>query len=665
MQVRKQAFSIISVFTYLFILFLIPKAIAQEYSPIPAGVLFNPNQAHMHALSPQGKQLAYLTLSGETVYLNIVDVDKLEIKARFNLGSDVVTQFYWIDEFRLIYNMAGRIKSVNTAGTENVVLMDHIYDMEGIDSWYDVMRHWRGWSIASMLPNDAENILLRGEDIKGYASISKFNIFTGEKTDIANGGKHKIHEWSTDMQGNVRLAYRYKKGQVEVFQVEGSEETKLLLKPMMIEGNSLAYDGRSFVNQRVFFNAFSFDGKSMYLTENIEKDKFRYVEYNLEKQKIVKVLAENKRFDIANPQSYEIFYNGFIFDSNKKQLAGIRYSAERPVTIWLDEDVKAIQATIDGFYPNTSNLIMDWTDDRNSYVVFSFSEQVPGKTSIFIKNKKRFTVVSDDTEIYVDHTLATTSFVSYKSKDGTDIYAYLTSPIVSSDAPPPLVVMPHGGPWARDYYGYDPEVQFFATRGYAVLQPQFRGSAGLGRGYMLAAKQSLNGVMLDDIADGAHWLIDKGDVDRNRVYIYGYSYGGYAAIMSAIKYKDLYKAAVSMASPLDLNAQLKFYKKEDYDFAYEYWNTLVGDAKSNKKELAAASPSENMANIKIPLLIAHGDKDPIVPIDQFDKFKKALDRKKNPNIRTQRFKNVGHGFKNPSNNIYFVEQALKMFEEAK
>lgn len=662
-SINRKQLPLVTIFVVLLGITLSLSSGADE--PAPAELLYNPDQAWSHTLSPNGNLLAYLTRSGSSVLLQLVDIQKMAVIDTFNLGTNSITELHWFNNHRLIYNSGGRIKAVNTKGTENIVLVDYLYGSATYSSWRELLKNLRGWSIVSMLPNDPENILLSGNDLKGYTSLSKINIYTGKKIDIASGPKHKIHNWFIDQQGNVRLALRQKKGEQQLFVVKGDDTNTLALQEMKVGDYKLDYDGKSYIDQRIFFSAFSYAGDSVFLSENTDRDKFRLVEYSLKEDKTLRIVAENNDFDIVHSFDDPSSRYNLIFDHDAQRLVGVRYQADKTVTIWFDDELKNLQKILDDFHPKTINLILDWTKNRSHFVIKSFSDQVPGETSIYIKDSNKLAVVSDNRELYKKTELATTKFVYFTARDGNKIPAYLTKALNSEFERPPLVVIPHGGPWARDRFGYDPDVQFFATRGYTVLQPQFRGSSGFGRAFMLAGKQDLMGIMLNDIADGAKWLANTNQVDEDRIFIMGASYGGYAALMSAVNYGSLYKAAVAFAAPTNIVDQIKYYKKEKFYFGYEYWKVLVGDPKASKQKLLAISPISHINEMHIPILVAAGDKDEIVSFEQFEDFEAKVRKIDKKNIITQKFKNEGHGFKNPSNQIYYMEQALALFEKQK
>jgi dipeptidyl aminopeptidase/acylaminoacyl peptidase len=215
--------------------------------------------------------------------------------------------------------------------------------------------------------------------------------------------------------------------------------------------------------------------------------------------------------------------------------------------------------------------------------------------------------------------------ISYKARDGTEIPAFLTMPPTKSAAPLPLVVLPHGGPQARDYLKFDWLVQFLASRGYVVLQPQFRGSTGFGDAFREAGYRQWGGLMQDDITDGVRAMIDQGIADAHRICIVGASYGGYAALAGAAFTPDLYSCAVSISGVSDLPALMR----ESVPIYGGALSTSLSDWKMrigapNDSALTAKSPINSVRTIKIPVLIVYGTGDGVVPNEQSERMARAL-----------------------------------------
>ena len=254
--------------------------------------------------------------------------------------------------------------------------------------------------------------------------------------------------------------------------------------------------------------------------------------------------------------------------------------------------------------------------------------------------------------------------VRYKARDGLEIPAYLTVPRGSAGKRVPLVVVVHGGPWIHGENGaFDPEAQFFASRGYAVLQPNFRGSTGYGWKHLSAAFRQWGLAMQDDITDGVRWAVEQGIADGERVCIYGASYGGYAALMGLAKTPELYRCGVNYVGVTDIATMLTATWS---DFAYSDFiayvsKDMIGDASRDAAALAAVSPAKQAAKIRAPVLMAYGAADRRVPLVHGNLMKSALDAagKKYEWIVMD---GEGHGFRKPENRDAFygaVERFLR------
>jgi len=232
-------------------------------------------------------------------------------------------------------------------------------------------------------------------------------------------------------------------------------------------------------------------------------------------------------------------------------------------------------------------------------------------------------------EALADKLLPTASIVSYAARDGMKLSGYLTRPPgADKESMLPLIMMPHGGPEARDHLAFDLYVQYFASLGYAVFQPNFRGSDGFGRQFAESGYGEWGHKMQDDISDALDLLVRQKVVDPERVCIVGASYGGYAALAGAAFTPTIYKCVVSLAGPSDLAEFLKSRRKkfgEDSD-VYAYWMKQIGDPGHDAARITATSPMLHIDQIRAPILLIHGDADEIVPYQQSKDMKKALDK---------------------------------------
>jgi dipeptidyl aminopeptidase/acylaminoacyl peptidase len=248
--------------------------------------------------------------------------------------------------------------------------------------------------------------------------------------------------------------------------------------------------------------------------------------------------------------------------------------------------------------------------------------------------------------------------ISYTSRDGLTIHGYLTLPKGKPAKNLPVIVNPHGGPWTRDYWGFNPEVQFLANRGYAVLQMNYRGSTGYGKKFWLKSVKQWGGTMQNDITDGAKWLIEEGIADENRICIYGGSWGGYAALAGVTFTPDLYTCAIDYVGPSNLFTFLNTlppYWEPMREMFYE----LVGHPEKDSTLLANASPVLHVENIKVPVLIAQGANDPRVNLTESNQMVEAL-RTQGLDVEYLVKENEGHGFKNEENR-FALYQTMEYF----
>jgi dipeptidyl aminopeptidase/acylaminoacyl peptidase len=277
--------------------------------------------------------------------------------------------------------------------------------------------------------------------------------------------------------------------------------------------------------------------------------------------------------------------------------------------------------------------VHDASDDGKSILFYVEGPSNAPAYYVYSVDAKNIADLGSVRESLANKALPTASVFTWKSRDGLDLTGYLTRPAGAADARSlPLVVMPHGGPEARDLLTFDGEVQFFASRGYGVFQPNFRGSDGYGEAFARRGYGEWGRKMQDDVADGLKALIESGAADPNRVCIVGVSYGGYAALAGAALTPDLYRCAVSRAGVTDLAEFLQSRKRRfgaDSD-AYHYWLESIGDPETDAAKLAAASPARMADRIRIPVLLLHGTDDEIVPYEQSDLMKKALDKAGHP-----------------------------------
>jgi dipeptidyl aminopeptidase/acylaminoacyl peptidase len=296
--------------------------------------------------------------------------------------------------------------------------------------------------------------------------------------------------------------------------------------------------------------------------------------------------------------------------------------------------------------------------DEDRLIVSTFSDRSRGSQYLYDVGSKKLSKLTDIAPWLPEAEMAEMKPIKYTSRDGLLIHGYLTLPKGAQAKNLPVVVNPHGGPWARDRWGFNPEVQLLANRGYAVLQMNFRGSTGYGRKFWEASFKQWGKSMQDDVTDGVQWLIKEGIADPKRVAIYGGSYGGYTTLAGLAFTPDLYAAGVNFVGVSNLFTFLNTippYWKPYLDMFHE----MVGHPEKDKALLAAASPVLHADKIKAPLFIAQGAKDPRVNKAESDQMVEAM-KKRGVEVEYMVKDNEGHGFRNEENRFEFYE-AMERF----
>jgi len=399
---------------------------------------------------------------------------------------------------------------------------------------------------------------------------------------------------------------------------------------------------------------FTFDNKNVYAISNLGRDKAVVCEFDIAKGKEIKTLYENPGFDIT----------GLNYSKKRKVLTTAEYESSKMEKYFFDEETKKIYDRVQKETGDFSVNIPWATKAEDKFIVRVYSDRSLGAYYVYDKTADKLTKIADIGPWLKEDELCRMNPIEYKSRDGFTIQGYLTLPngyTIETAKDLPLVVNPHGGPWARDSWGFNPEVQFLANRGYAVLQMNFRGSTGYGRKFWEDSFKQWGLTMQDDISDGVKWLVDKGIADPKRVAIYGGSYGGYATLMGIVKDPDQYAAAVDYVGVSNMFTFMNTippYWKPMLDMFHE----MVGDPKKDSVLLVSVSPVFHVDKIKTPLFIAQGANDPRVNKAESDQMVEAL-KKKGVVVEYMVKNNEGHGFHNEENRFDFYKAMEKFLGE--
>ena len=341
------------------------------------------------------------------------------------------------------------------------------------------------------------------------------------------------------------------------------------------------------------------------------------------------LVVADPTFDIGGPLIYSRWLRAVV---------GVSYAAEGIRTVYWDKRAQAVQARIDSALPNRRNVIVSSSHDGKRHVVVSGNAVQPAQYFIFDREHDRVVKFAESRPDVDAGKMSVPKPVTIQARDGLALHGYLTAPLERDERAMPLVVFPHGGPWVRDTAHWDSWVQLFASRGWAVLQVNFRGSSGYGEDFLRAGFQRWGLEMQDDITDAVRWAIQQGIANANRICIVGASYGGYAALMGAVKTPDLYQCAISIAGVTDLRRLVDerrfFFRGEALADAH------IGRWWSDRDRLNETSPISHAREIRTPLLLMHGASDVVVPVEHSREMADAL---KETGVQTYRYIELPQG----------------------
>ncbi len=490
--------------------------------------------------------------------------------------------------------------------------------------------------IVDVLEDDDQHLLLshNRRDPQVF-DVFRVDVKTGKEALVAQNPGN-ITGWVTDHAGRLRVAtttdgvnssllYRDKEG--EPFKTILTTNFKESISPLF----------------------FTFDNRRLYVSSNRGRDKAAIFEFDPATAKEGKLIFEHPDVDV----------DGLVFSRKRKVLLAAPYTTWKQHRHFLDAETKAMFEKVQAQLPGYEVFFGSNNRAEDKYIVITTSDRTRGKRYLYDKASGKLTLLAEVAPWLKETDLAEMKPVSYRSRDGLTINGYLTLPKGKEAKQLPVVVNPHGGPWARDVWGFNPEVQFLASRGYAVFQMNFRGSTGYGRSFWEASFRQWGRAMQDDITDGVGWLVQQGIADPKRVAIYGGSYGGYATLAGITMTPDLYAAAVDYVGVSNLFTFMKTippYWKPFLAMMYE----MVGDPEKDKAQMEATSPAFQAHRIKTPLLIAQGAKDPRVNKAESDQMVEAL-KKRGVEVEYLVKDNEGHGFHNEENRFAFygaMEQFL-------
>lgn len=472
------------------------------------------------------------------------------------------------------------------------------------------------------------------------------NILTGEAKVLGEAGSRGTYAWRADRTGAVRLRWDAVTGNEVLYaRVTGSSDWREVHRQPLRD-----FEAESSGDKRGIIQVlgFSDDLNKVYIL-HWPGDRSALALLDLQTSQISTLHADPK-FDVGGVVSLG------------EGAVGAFIERDVPTQVFFDQKAKSVQANIQASYPGNSVQIVHASDDfkRVAFLIdgpiapggaFQILDTVKNEASMISRRYPTLDLASSGDKKYI----------TYQARDGKPIDAYLTLPRGTSGKALPAIILPHGGPQARDDGGFNWLSQYFASRGYAVLQPQFRGSDGFGIQFALAGRRQWGRKMQDDVSDGVKSLIANGTIDANKVCIMGWSYGGYAALAGATLTPELYRCAIAGAGVSDLIEMLRWSKEYagGSEGSIRYWRLHIGDPTADKASIESVSPIKHVANVKAPILLIHGELDSVVPIKQSEIIAEALKAAGKP-YEFARLANENHNITFQSTRIKTL-QAMEAF----
>ncbi len=562
-------------------------------------------------VTPDGQRLAMLTLSNvnEAPQITVRDTARLDAEpiARFAPEDSKALGVSWLSNDALL--VIGRMKYDYKYGGRTTRWFRNRLYVYTIDENDQVGRPARlfddnsqvlGGSVINRLIEQPDKVLI------SIATEASDRATDHYELDVKSFKTRRVHRGSP-----IKLAFTNYRG--EVFarsEVEGGGAKGAHMRFLYKHPETGAWEHHHtlYARDREGMSPAGLDpdGRTVYVRDNTGRDKAVVRKYDLVSRSLSEPIFApdgSEALDIIQSQHPDTYGEviGFLHADDRVRRT---YVSPRWNTLY----DRVAQALPEDQVP----VIESVSDDFNQIVVRASGDKEPGAWYL-LSNQKAMSPLGRSYPGINPAEMSDMTFVEYEARDGLVIPGYLTLPR-RGEAPWPAVVMPHGGPWARDYWGWDPWVQFLANRGYAVLQPNYRGSEGFGQKLWRAGDREWGQKMQDDKDDGAAWLVREGIADPDRIAIFGYSYGGYAAMAAVVRPNSPYQCAVAGAGL----AELRTFDKVTFegDFIRDYQNPTV----------AGLSPLDEVKKANIPIYIFHGDRDQRVPVEQSRKYYRALKR---------------------------------------
>jgi dipeptidyl aminopeptidase/acylaminoacyl peptidase len=581
----------------------------------------NPDRSDVK-ISSDGKFISYL--APYKTRMNIF-VRKIGSDSVIMITSETerdISMFLWAGKDRILFLKDNK-------GDENYKLYSAKSDGSGIKSLID-LDNVNAKFIDKKLYNGDEMIISLNKRNPAIYDIYRINVETGKlRLIFQNPGN--IQKFIADHEGSVRLAFGADGANSALYFRDN--ESQQFRKIMTVNSNDIFLP-----------LMFSPDNNKIIASSNIGRDKQAIVEIDPKTGTELKVLYQNPDYDVPY----------LIFSPKSKTILGYQYTSWKKEYHITDKYFMDILSKLNKALGEYEISIADFDENEEKYIIRTYSDRSLGAYYLFDKSNGRIDLVCEISPWLDENQLSPMMQVEYISRDSNIIHGYLTVPKGRESRNLPVVVKIHGGPWARDTWGFDPESQFLANRGFAVFQMNYRGSIGYGKKFWQSSFRQWGLSMADDVTDGVNWLINQGIADKKRIAVYGYSYGGYQALVQLVKNPDLYRCGISYVGLTNLFTFMKS-MPPSWTVVREKLYKMIGNPANDSLQFFETSPVFHADRIKVPVFIAQGANDIRVKMSEAEQMVVAL-RKNGINVEYMLKTDEGHGFVKEENRLEFYKK---------
>lgn len=601
---------------------------------IPVETFFkNPAQSSF-CISPDGNYISYLGPYQSRLNIFIQKLNTSEPPVRVTSETDRdISSYFWKNNSTLLY-----IK--DSGGDENYQL--YAINKDGTGQRDLTPEKNVRIEVIDELRNFPEEVIIAmNKNNPALFEPYRLNIKTGQRQQLAENKdmSNPVTDWKVDNNGQLRMAVSVEKG----------TKTHLLYRDKESDPftSILMSDWKDMV-EPLFFDE---NNTFIYALSNLNRDKAALVKIDPHHPESPEIVLENPHVDIMYADR----------SPKKHQLISAYYATDKKHFVFFDDQLRAVYEKLCAEFPGQDIYFNSFDDSENKIIVRTFSDLTPGSFYLYNSVDGTTTHLADINPDIPNNAMSNMEAVEFLSRDSLTIHGYITYPKGTNKKNLPAVVLVHGGPMSRDYWGYRADVQLLASRGYAVLQINFRGSWGYGKNFAVAGFREWGKKMQDDISDGVQWMTEKGIADKNRIAIYGASYGGYAALAGVAFTPNLYACAIDYVGPSNLFTllnNLPSYWEPEKEMMYE----MIGHPQKDSLLLFNASPVFHADKIKVPLFIAQGANDPRVNKGESEQMVDVL-RNNHIDVVYMLKSDEGHGFKLEENRLEFYKAMMGFLQK--